>query len=309
MDPLVSVCIPTRDRPDGLARTISCIQNQTYRNLEIIISDNASSDARVHDIATRAAENDPRIKYIRQTSNVGALANFESLIECARGKYFLLAADDDRWIPQFIENCVSVLEGDSSTALCHMEVQYETSEGLFAFFAQGSAFYKYASVDPLSRVEHLLRHNYDNLIYGLFRRKAAFRNGRSTMQWIGRSKNEIPLLILAAERGNIIVLPEVGMIRDARLSVCQQARWECFGGTYPIWRGYLYYFYSLLNVGKYHALACFEIMEAIQSLNLPTRAKIRLSIIATALVCRHYLYWMIRWKPRRVGHNEITNTP
>ena len=50
MEPLVSVCIPTRDRPDGLARTISCIQNQTYRNLEIIISDNASNDTRVREI-------------------------------------------------------------------------------------------------------------------------------------------------------------------------------------------------------------------------------------------------------------------
>lgn len=212
MEPLVSVCIPTRDRPDGLARTISAIQTQTYRNLEIIISDNASNNQRVREIAIGATENDPRIQYIRQTSNIGALANFKSLIKCVRGKYFVLAADDDRWISEFIERCVSVLDGDSSTALCHMEVQYETAEGMFPFFRQGTAFYTFASPDPLSRVEHLLLYNYDNLIYGMFRREAAFRNGRPTTRWIGRSKNEIPMLMLAAELGNIVVLPEVGMI-------------------------------------------------------------------------------------------------
>ena len=210
-------------------------------------------------------------------------------------------------LPEFIERCVSVLERDSSAALCHMEVQYETAEGMFPFFAQGSAFYTFASPDPFTRVEHLLRYNYDNLIYGMFRRKAAFRNRRPATRWIGRSKNEIPMLMLVAETGNIVVLPEVGMIRDARISVCQQARWECFGGTYPIWRGYLYHLYSVLNVGKYHALACLEIIVAIRALNFPILAKIRLSIIAVALVCRHYLYWITRWKPQRAAHNHIIN--
>ena len=68
-------------------------------------------------------------------------------------------------IAEFIEKCVFVLEQDSGVALCRVEVQYETTEGIFPFFAQGIPFYKFVSADPLSRTEHLLRYNYDNLIY------------------------------------------------------------------------------------------------------------------------------------------------
>ena len=67
--PLVSVGIPTYNRPDGLRRTLECITRQTYKNLEIIVSDNASETDEVEVIAKEYIEKDPRVQYFKQEIN------------------------------------------------------------------------------------------------------------------------------------------------------------------------------------------------------------------------------------------------
>ena len=74
--PLCSVGIPTYNRPDLLSETIAEIRSQSYRELQIIISDNASPDRQVERIGREAAAADPRIRYFRQPENTGARANF-----------------------------------------------------------------------------------------------------------------------------------------------------------------------------------------------------------------------------------------
>jgi len=108
--PLVSIGIPTYNRPDGLRRTLECITNQTYKNLEIIVSDNCSPDTNVASVVKKFMQNDPRIHYYRQEKNIGLAANFRFVLEKATGEYFLWAADDDIHEREFIRCLVEPLE-------------------------------------------------------------------------------------------------------------------------------------------------------------------------------------------------------
>jgi glycosyltransferase involved in cell wall biosynthesis len=105
-EPLVSVGIPTYNRPEGLRRTLNCITAQTYRNLEIIVSDNCSPSLEPARIAREFAGRDGRIVFHRQDPSLGMLGNFRFVLDRARGPLFMWAADDDEWAPRFIERCV-----------------------------------------------------------------------------------------------------------------------------------------------------------------------------------------------------------
>ena len=100
--PLVTVGIPTYNRPAGLRRTLECIFSQTYRNLEILISDNCSETVETRAVALAYQRADPRVRYHRQERNIGLEANFKFLLERARGEFFFWAADDDEWTPDFV---------------------------------------------------------------------------------------------------------------------------------------------------------------------------------------------------------------
>lgn len=104
--PLVTVGIPTYNRPDGLDHVLNCVRGQTYRNLEIIVSDNCSDTPGTRAVALAHAQADPRVRYHRQERNVGIDANFKFLLGRATGEFFAWAADDDEWTPDFVQVCV-----------------------------------------------------------------------------------------------------------------------------------------------------------------------------------------------------------
>src|SRR5262249_36893816 len=106
-NPLVSVGIPTFNRPKGLRRTLRLICDQTYPNLEILVSDNASPGSETEWVVREFTEVDPRIKYFRQTANIGPIANFRFVLANASGDYFMWAADDDEWNARFVETCLA----------------------------------------------------------------------------------------------------------------------------------------------------------------------------------------------------------
>lgn len=114
--PLVSVGIPTYNRPDGLRRTLECITGQTYRNMEIIVSDNCSPNPDAEKVGKEFAEKDPRVQYFRQMENTG-LFSFQFVLEKATGEYFMWAADDDIWDPRFISTLLKLLESNKTAVI------------------------------------------------------------------------------------------------------------------------------------------------------------------------------------------------
>lgn len=116
-EPLVTVGIPTYNRPEGLERTLRAITGQSYRNLEILVSDNCSPDPRVGEVVARFTSSDPRVRYIRQKTNLGAAGNFFALVALAHGSYFMWAADDDWWDAEFVATSVGLLQDNSGAAV------------------------------------------------------------------------------------------------------------------------------------------------------------------------------------------------
>lgn len=107
--PLVTIGISTYDRsastfPEALRSAL----DQTYRNLEVVVCDNASTDGTE---ALMRAQTDARLRYVRHPANIGANANFNACLEHARGSYFLLLHDDDVLEEDFVRRAVAELRG------------------------------------------------------------------------------------------------------------------------------------------------------------------------------------------------------
>jgi len=111
----VTIAIPTYNRAQRFLRpAIECALAQDWDNLEIIVSDNCSTDNTAEVVRSYT---DPRIRYIRQTSNIGANNNFNSCVENAHGDYFLLFHDDDAIDGDLVSACMKAAQGRSDFGL------------------------------------------------------------------------------------------------------------------------------------------------------------------------------------------------
>jgi glycosyltransferase involved in cell wall biosynthesis len=126
--PLVSVGIPTFNRVALLDEAIKCTVNQTYKNLEIIISDNATPGDEVEVLVKSYMDNDKRIIFKKHTLNHGGEKNFQYLINKAKGKYFLFAGDDDIRSLDFIEKNLFFLERNIDYVASISPVRFENRD-------------------------------------------------------------------------------------------------------------------------------------------------------------------------------------
>ena len=108
----MSIGIPTYNRPDGLRQLLECFINNSYKNLQIIISDNNSEIPDVRKVAEEYAFRDKRINYYRQNINIGAISNFQFVLEKAEGEYFMWAADDDLFSLNYIESNLNMIQSN-----------------------------------------------------------------------------------------------------------------------------------------------------------------------------------------------------
>jgi glycosyltransferase involved in cell wall biosynthesis len=115
--PLVTVGIPTYNRPAELGRAARSVLAQDYAPLEVLISDNGSSDAEVRQVGERLAAEDPRVRYVRHDVNRGHEFNFQWLLDSARGAYFMWLSDDDWLDPTYVRRCVEELRADPEAML------------------------------------------------------------------------------------------------------------------------------------------------------------------------------------------------
>lgn len=117
MTPKVSIGIPVYNGGPFLPETLDCIAGQTWRDSEIVISDNASTDE-TPAICRAFADRDPRVRYHRSEANRGSAWNFNQVIRLSRGEYFKLANADDLCDPTLVAKCLAVLEADPAVVAC-----------------------------------------------------------------------------------------------------------------------------------------------------------------------------------------------
>jgi len=97
-----------------LRETIRSVLNQTYKDMKIVVLDDASSDGTTEVVASF---NDPRLSYIRHERNIGALNNWNYAINCADTEYVNVFHGDDRMFPWMVEKLVTILENNPNAGL------------------------------------------------------------------------------------------------------------------------------------------------------------------------------------------------
>lgn len=109
---LVSVVIPTRNRCARLERAINSVLSQTWRNIEIVVVDDASTDDSPAYLA-RLAASDYRVKALRNEWALGGGGARNRGVEAASGAYIAFLDDDDIWLPEKLEIQLSLLRENS----------------------------------------------------------------------------------------------------------------------------------------------------------------------------------------------------
>jgi len=163
--PLVTVAMPVYNGERWLAAAIDSVRAQSYRNLQIILSDNASTDA-TPEICAAAARDDERVEYVRHETQLHVLQNFDFGRRRKRGRYFMWAADDDLREPEHIARLVEALETAPAATLAYSWTRMvgvdlnpiEVFEGYDA---------RIASADPVERIKAFSLQHYRVPIYGL----------------------------------------------------------------------------------------------------------------------------------------------
>ena len=116
--PRLSIGMPVFNGEKYIRCALDSILSQTYKDFELVISDNASTD-KTESICLKYKEQDNRIRYYRNKKNIGAPSNYNRVFLLSSANYFKWAAHDDMIAPEYIEKCMEILENDSSGAYPH----------------------------------------------------------------------------------------------------------------------------------------------------------------------------------------------
>jgi len=126
--PAVSIGLPVYNGENYLGFALDSLLGQTFGDLEIVVSDNASTDG-TEDIVRRYQRDDDRIRYYRNDQNLGANPNYNRTFALARGEFFRWHAHDDVCDAKYLERCVETLREDAGVALVHSETVYIDRNG------------------------------------------------------------------------------------------------------------------------------------------------------------------------------------
>lgn len=202
--PLVSIGLPTYNGARFLREALDSLIAQDYPNLEIVVSDNASTDA-THDIVREFASRDSRIRVIRHDANIGAPANFNLVFREAAGSFFMWAADDDRWAPSYVRACLDALQSMPDAVLACSHVRF--IDGAGSEVDMDRALYDNPDLSSRSitrRIRTLLSRGAWYQVYGLMRRESLAHTRLHTNAYGA----DVVLLLELALRGPFARVPD-----------------------------------------------------------------------------------------------------
>lgn len=204
--PLVSIGMPVFNGEKFLIRALDSLLAQDYSDFELIISDNGSTDG-TEKICRDYASRDIRIRYIRQAYNLGSHENFNFVLRESRGRYFMWAAVDDQWDPQFIQSLLAGLQNNPTAvgAFC----PYQLVEDETGTVLNGIWKCDYEHQFAFIRILKFTWYYRDTCIYGLMRRDAL--NELKFKPWAWLNSNTpynivYPMLYYLLSKGNFLLI-------------------------------------------------------------------------------------------------------
>ncbi|MGE3619308.1 MAG: glycosyltransferase family 2 protein [Acidimicrobiia bacterium] len=201
--PLVSLGLPTYNGARYLAATLDSLLAQDLEDLELVISDNGSTDE-TPDICRAAAERDARVRYHRVEQNQGAGWNYNRVLELARGPYFKWAADDDVCLPDFLRRCVELLDADGAAILAWPRTLLIDADGA-PMRPLDDDDLEGREADPVARLERILRNRMEwHPVFGVIR-TPVLRSTRGIGSFVSA---DVALLAELALRGQFHQVPD-----------------------------------------------------------------------------------------------------
>ena len=171
-NPRVSLGMPVYNGERFLRETMDSLLAQTYKDFELVISDNGSTDE-TERMCREYASRDHRIRYYRENLNRGAGWNYNRVVELARGEYFKWAAHDDLCAPAYLERCVEVLDRTPAVVLCYpddIDIDENGNKIDRKRLSHIPSSQRANSPDPAQRLRQLVRLDYDcEQVFGLIR--------------------------------------------------------------------------------------------------------------------------------------------
>jgi glycosyltransferase involved in cell wall biosynthesis len=116
--PRVSIGVPVYNGQKYIRYTLDSLLAQTFTDVEVIVTDNCSTDS-TPQIVLDYAQRDPRVRYVKNPSNIGPARNYRVSMDMARGDYFKWNPADDVCAPTFLERCVKVLDEDPTVVVAY----------------------------------------------------------------------------------------------------------------------------------------------------------------------------------------------
>jgi glycosyltransferase involved in cell wall biosynthesis len=168
--PLLSIGIPVYNGDKYIRQTIDCLLGQTYENTELIISDNASTDG-TEDICRSYTTKDNRVRYFRSPTNIGQTSNFERAFKLASADYFMWAACDDSWSPNYIGTLMDCLLGCPDATLAAGKTVFVNEKGTLLEKEPDDAPPQFSN-SRLAVANQLLRQHAAGWLHGIYRREA-----------------------------------------------------------------------------------------------------------------------------------------
>jgi glycosyltransferase involved in cell wall biosynthesis len=171
--PLVTIGVPTYNGGRFLEATLESLLAQTVDDIEIVISDNGSTDD-TEAICRRYAAR-PEVRYERSSTNRGAAWNYNRVLEVARGELFKWAADDDLCEPEFVEACVAELDRAPEAVLAWPRTRLvDEDDRPIGEFDDSDLDLREA--DPIARLAQVLDHRIEwHPVFGVIRSSALRR--------------------------------------------------------------------------------------------------------------------------------------
>ena len=114
--PRITIGLPVYNGAATLEDSMGSLLAQTFGDFELLISDNASTDA-TEEVVRAVATRDTRVRYVRQAENIGANGNYSYVAQVARGEYLKWASASDWCAPTFLERCLIALDGDADAVV------------------------------------------------------------------------------------------------------------------------------------------------------------------------------------------------
>ena len=162
MPPMVTICIPTFRRLCYLKEAVAAAQGQTLRNIEVVISDDGTSDE-LRSWSESAVRADSRLRYRRNEKNLGLGGNWNECVAAARGQWIVIQGDDDRLLPSFCERLLQVAAPDSAVLFSNHYVIDERGERLEKESKEWTVRYQ-RHLLPRGKVEQAARSVWSNSV-------------------------------------------------------------------------------------------------------------------------------------------------